>query len=158
MKIALVYESDTFWLAGQIGVGEREHSSAADLVFSGSVVVDVQTRVRAKAVRLVDRGNLSAAVSWSTVRKFATLSEAEQFAATYDHVFPRTGYLDFYGADGTVVSRLDNAHLQPPVRKVTGVSVMMEYSAQGGQWLVPDGEDGFETPEITMGGETITMG
>lgn len=158
MKIALKYETDTYWLAGEPGVSERVHSSAADLEFSGQSNVQAQGRVRALNMAFRDRGNLSAGVAWSTVRKFASLSAAEEFALVYDTVFPRTGYLDFYGADGTVKARLDNAQVNPPVRKVTGVSVRMDYSAQGGRWLVPDGGGGFETPEITMGGEVVTMG
>ena len=61
---------------------------------------------RAVARAWRDRGNYSAGVSFSTTRKFDSLTEAEEFAATYDLVYPRTGYLEFYGAAGAVVATL----------------------------------------------------
>lgn len=158
MKIALVNESTTYWLAGESGVDERVHSSAADLEFGGSIAIQEQTRVRARAKAWRDRGNLSAEVSFSTTRKFDSLSEAEEFAATYDAVYARTGYLECYGASGSLVAVLENAIVNPPRRKVTGVSVLLNYTAAGGRWLIPDGEGGYESPGVTMGGEGITMG
>lgn len=134
MKIALVHDSTTYWLAGQTGVSERVHSSAGDLEFSGEIALQGQSRVRAVARAWRDRGNYSAGVSFSTTRKFDSLTEAEEFAATYDLVYPRTGYLEFYGAAGAVVATLQNVVVNPPRRRVTGVSVRLDYSAVGANW------------------------
>lgn len=158
MKIALLHEAITYWLAGQPEVSERVHSSAADLVFTGDIQIDIQGRVRASSMAYRDRGNLSAGLSFSTWRKFTTLAEAEEYSAVYDAVNPRTGYVDLYGASGSIIARLQNAVVRPPVRAVTGTSVKLDYTVVGGAWVVPDGEGGFETPEITMGGEFVTMG
>jgi hypothetical protein len=134
MKIALIHESTTYWLAGETGVDERVHSSAADLVISGAIALQEQSRVRAVARAWRDRGNQSAEVSFSTTRKFATMAAAEEFALTYDITFPRTGYVEFYGASGSVVGTLGNAVVNPPRRVVTGVSVRLEYTVVGGQF------------------------
>ncbi len=152
MKIALVHSSGTYWLAGQVGVSERVHSSAADLEFSGEIAVQGQDRVRAPARAFRDRLNYSSGVSFTTSRKFDTLTAAEEFAATYDAVYPRTGSIELYGASEVIVATLQNAIVNPPRRRVTGVSVQLIYSVVGGAWELPEG---FEY--LTMGGEVITM-
>ena len=134
MKIALVNDSTTYWLAGQTGVSERVHSSAGDLEFSGEIALQGQSRVRAVTRAWRDRGNYSAGVSFTTTRKFDSLTEAEEFAATYDLDYPRTGYLEFYGANGGLVVTLQNVVVNPPRRRVTGVSVRLDYSVVGATW------------------------
>jgi hypothetical protein len=161
MKIALVHESLTYWLAGEPEVSERVHSSAANLKFSGSIEIDAQGLIRAVNMRYQDRKNLSSGLSFSTTRKFDTLAEAEEYSALYDTVNPRTGYVDLYGADGGAKARLTQAVVKPPVRTVTGVSVQLDYEVVGSKWLLNLGtaeEPEFGTPEITMGGEVVTMG
>ncbi len=161
MKIALIYESDTYWLAGQTGVSERVHSSAANLKFTGAIEIDAQGRIRAANMRFQDRSNLSSGVTFTTTRKFGSLAAAEEYSALYDALNPRTGYLDVYGADGGAKARLTNAIVKPPVRVISGVSVQLDYEVIGGKWLMNLGtaEDAeFGTPEITMGGEVVTMG
>ena len=134
MKIALIHDSTTYWLAGETGVDERVHSSAADLVISGAIALQDQSRVRAVARAWRDRGNKSVEVSYSTTRKFATLAAAEEFALTYDTNFPRTGYVEFYGASGSLITALTNAVVNPPRRVVTGVSVRLDYTVVGAQF------------------------
>jgi hypothetical protein len=153
MKIALVSSATTYWLAGQVGVNERVFSSAANLDFGGEIIVQSQDRVRAANVAHRDRKNYSASVSWTTVRKFESLTDAEVFAATYDAVYPRTGALEFYGANGVLVATLQNVVVRPPGRRVTGVSVELRYSVVGGAWTLEEGYPGL----VTMGGQVVTM-
>lgn len=154
MKIALVHDSTTYWLAGQVGVNERVFSSAANLEFTGQIIVQGQDRVRAASRAWRDRKNYSSGVSFTTTRKFPTLAEAEEFAALYDAVTPRTGHIEFYGSSDVVVAILDNAIVNPPTRKITGVSVELRYSVVGGGWVLPEGYEDY----LMMGGEFITMG
>jgi hypothetical protein len=158
MKIALRHEAVDYWLAGQPTIAQSVHSSAGDLRINGQINIDSQARVRAAAMAFRDRGNLRQEISFTTSRKFATTAEADEWSATYDAVFPRTGYLDFYDEDDDPIARLTNAIVLPPSRSVIGVSVQLSYTAMGGAMLIADGEGGFETPEITMGGEVVTMG
>jgi hypothetical protein len=157
MKIALIHNSNTYWLAGQPGVSERKHSSAGDLEFSGAIALQGQDRVRAVSRAWRDRGNYSAAVNFSTTRKFDSLTEAEEFAATYDVVYPRAGYLEFYGAEDALVATLLNAVVNPPRRRVTGVSVRLDYSVVGAIWQqVPHYFLSWNGLAITFNGSSIT--
>ncbi|MGE9268369.1 MAG: hypothetical protein ACQKBY_09755 [Verrucomicrobiales bacterium] len=156
MKIALKNEGTHHWLAGQPGVSERTHSSAAGLAFGGEVIQDPQTAIRAAAKVWQDRGNYEGSVSFSTTRKFTTKAAAEEFAALYDLLWPRTGDLDLYGADGQIVARLTNVLVSPPSRRVYGVSVDLDYTVVGGLMEAPEG-GGFDDPEYTMAGEAVTM-
>lgn len=158
MKIALRHDAVDHWLAGAPGVAQSVHSSAGDLLINGQINIDTQARVRAAAMAFRDRGNLSQDISFTTARKFATTAEADEFAITYDAVMPRTGYLDLYGEDDEPIARLTNAVVSPPSRQTIGVSVQLSYQVVGAAMLIADGGGGFETPEITMGGEVVTMG
>ncbi len=158
MKIALRHEGTDYWLAGEPAIAQAVHASAGDLRINGQINIDSQSRVRAVSMAFRDRGNLRQDISFSTSRKFATTGEADAFAATYDAVMPRTGYLDLYDEAGEPIARLVNAVVSPPERVTTGVSVALSYSVVGGAMLIADGLGGFETPEITLGGECVTMG
>lgn len=157
MKIALKNGDTNYWLAGEPGIAQAVHSSAGNLQFSGTINIQQQGRVRATGIALRDRKNLAETVAFTTSRKFPTTDAAELWSATYTAVFPRTGYLDLYNEAGTVIARLDNAIVQPPVRTVVGVSVQLSYTVIGAAMLVPAGEGAFETPEMMMGGEVVTM-
>ena len=157
MKIALKNGDTDFWLAGEPGVAQSVHSSAGNLRFSGDISIDPQGRVRARSMAFRDRGNLAETISFTTSRKFDTTDEADEWAATYSAVHPRTGYLDLYNEAGDCIARLDNAVVRPPQREVIGVSVQLSYTVTGGEILVPDGGGSFETPEMMMGGEVVTM-
>jgi hypothetical protein len=158
MKIALRYEDTDHWLAGEPGVAQAVHSSAGDLRINGQINIESQARVRAAAMAFRDRGNLSQDISFSTWRKFGTTQEAEEYSTTYDAVMPRTGYLDLYNEAGEPIARLVNAVVSPPQRVLMGVSVQLAYQVVGGAMLIADGGGGYGTPEITMGGEVVTMG
>jgi hypothetical protein len=158
MKIALRHEDTDYWLAGEPSISQSVHTSAGDVRINGQISLDPQSRVRAVSMQFRDRKNLRTDISFGTVRKFANTAEAEEYCATYDVVHPRTGYLDFYDEAGVVFARMVNAVVLPPSRQPVGVSVIMVYQVVGGAILVADGDGGFDTPEITMGGEVVTMG
>jgi hypothetical protein len=158
MKIALVISEDFYWLAGEPGISQTVHSSAADLRINGQINIDSQARLRAAAMAFRDRGNLQQSISFTTSRKFDTTAEADAWSTTYDAVMPRTGYLDFYDEAGDPVARLVNAVVSPPERRIIGVSVLLTYSVVGGTMLIADGEGDWETPQITMAGNYVTMG
>lgn len=158
MKIALLSDAVVYWLAGQEGIAQTVHSSAADLRINGQINVESQARLRAAFMAFRDRGNLQQNISFTTSRKFDTPSEANDWAITYDAVTPRTGYLDFYDETDEPVARVLNVVVSPPERRVIGVSVQLSYSVVGGEVLIADGEGEFDTPEITMGGDYVTMG
>jgi hypothetical protein len=157
MLLCLIHNATNYWLAGQVGVDQSVHSSAANLQFNGSAILQAQQRVRANYTALRDRGNLMASVSFSTTRQFDTISAAEIFAATYDAVFPRTGTLRCFRESGPSVCQLLNAVVAPPSRQVIGVTVMMSYTVNGGEWqaLTPEGD---LDPVLTLSGDVITMG
>jgi hypothetical protein len=156
MIIALIHTTGTYWLAGEVGVDQRVHSSAADLQFAGGAMMQSQQRVRAAVIALRDRGNLSASVSFTTSRQFSTIDDAEVFAATYDAGTPRAGTLRCYRESGAAVCQLDNAVVAPPTRQVIGVTVILNYSVSGGGWqaLTPEGD---LDPIVSMGGNAVTM-
>ncbi len=157
MIICLIHNATQYWLAGQLGVDQNVHSSAANLQFGGSAILQAQQRVRAANTALRDRGNLMSSLSFTTSRLHESLSEAEVFAATYDVVFPRTGTLRCYRETGEAVCQLANAVVAPPTRQVIGLTVLLSYSVSGGAWqaLTPEGEI---DPTVTMDGSYITMG
>jgi hypothetical protein len=158
MKIALVSAEVVNWLAGEPGIAQSVHASAGDLRINGQIGIDSQARLRAAYMAFRDRGNLQQNISFSTSRKFDTTGEADDWATTYDAVMPRTGSLDFYDEAGEQVARLLNAVVSPPERRVIGVSVLLSYTVVGGEMQIADGEGGFDTPELTMGGNYVTMG
>ena len=125
-----------YWLAGQAGVSERDFSSVSDFRKSAEIVVQESTRVRAVARTLFDRANLKTTLSFGTVRKFATVAEAEVWALDYDRVFPRAGILIMESVQpvaGVVRRFLQNAVVRPPTIVVTGVSVSLQYIIEGGK-------------------------
>lgn len=91
MRIALQHGSTVFPLAGQGGVDERIHSSAADLVITPGIAVQEAKYVRAANANRFDRGNLETQIAFTTHRTFATGLAAEKWALDYDLVSPRTG-------------------------------------------------------------------
>lgn len=158
MKIALINSEVFYWLAGEPGIDQTVHTSAGDLRINGQINIDSQARLRAAAMAFRDRKNLQQSITFSTWRKFDTPAEAKEWALTYDAVMPRTGSLDFYDEAGDPVARLSGAVVSPPQRRILGVSVELTYSVVGGAMLIADGEGGYETPQLTMGGEYVTMG
>jgi hypothetical protein len=138
MRVALLASGITYPLAGQSGVAETVHSSAADLRIEGSADKDFSKVINGRFAPSVDRGNQSNSISWSTTRVFATAAEAFLFCLDYDARFPRAGTLVLDAvAGGTVTTRrmLDTV-VDPPSRSIRGCTVLLSYQATGGS-IVP---------------------
>ena len=136
MRVALIKDAVTFWLAGTPGIGEREFSSSSGLRVEAQIDVQEDHFIRATAGRLRDRKNLVTTVSFSTTRKFATATAAELFALDYDRTYARDGLLMLESPQpGGGVSRryLATVVVRPPAREVIGVTVLLSYVAVGGQ-------------------------
>jgi hypothetical protein len=123
MKISL--GSDI--LAG--GTNEREHTSAFDIVITGQIQTQPRDGVRRERSGVVDRGNLTSSISFSTTRQFESVEAAETFALGYDATAARTGTL----TTDTGFSMADCVVL-PPERRINGVSVTLRYTCIGGGW------------------------
>lgn len=131
MRIALLNGITSYPLAGEAGVSERTHSSAANLRIVPSIIVQADTRIRAAATLHRDRLNLATQITFSTTRQFATVRAAEEFARRYDATTPRTGTLLCDSIDPlTALTYRDtyaDALVQPPARALAGATVLMDY-------------------------------
>lgn len=136
MRIALRYSSTLYPLAGEAGVSERAHSSAADVQISPAIIVQADARLRSAAILHRDRLNLATTISFSTTRQFDSVREAEVWARRYDGDFPRTGDLvcDSYDPVSALTYRDEyaDAVIEPPVRTLMGATVMLRYTARCG--------------------------
>ena len=136
MRISLLADETLYPLAGQDGVSERVHSSAADLRINGETEMQISARVRATYGKPIDRGNLIQTITFSTWRQFATADEAERFAEDYDSDFARSGSLimESISPSGDVsVRSMENAVVSPPERRLTGCSLTLAYTVTGGE-------------------------
>jgi hypothetical protein len=136
MRIALYDGSTVYPLAGEAGVSERVHSSAGDLQITPEAEMQVASRVRAGYAQPIDRGNVLHTISFATVRKFATVAAAQEWALDYEETFPRSGtlHLQSISAEGVARRRImANAVVSPPQRTVTGLSVRLSYQVRGGE-------------------------
>jgi len=135
MRIALKPPGQPLrWLAGQPGISESEFPSAGAFALVPSIEKQQVRRLRAAGALVLDRRNLLTAVSWETSRLFATVQAAALFALDYD-AGARAGTLIFETPlEGGGVSRryLANAVVDPPTRKLLGITVLLSYSASGG--------------------------
>lgn len=135
MRVALIKDGITYWLAGDPALGEREFSSSSGLRVEAQIDIQEDHFIRAAAGKLRDRKNLVTTVSFSTTRKFATPTAAELFALDYDRTFARDGLLMLESpqSGGGVSRRYFAAVVRPPSREVIGVTVLLSYVAVGGQ-------------------------
>ena len=101
MRISLLNGTTIYPLAGQAGVAESVHSSAADYSVEPEISKQTSLRVRADHAVTWDRKNLKTTIRFSTVRTFATCLLAEKFANDYDETIPRSGILIIEGTGGT---------------------------------------------------------
>lgn len=116
----------TYHLAGQTGVSERVHSSAADVEISGNANLQVVAKVRATHAQHIDRKNVSNTITFTTTRKFTDAQTAEEWALEAGAVYPLTGELhvnNYTMADAVVA---------PPVRRLNGATIHLTYTVQGG--------------------------
>ena len=106
MRISLLVGETLHPLAGEAGVSERVHSSAARLRIEAGIGSQVLRRLRAANAEPVDRGNLLTRISFSTTRLFPSPAEAFLWALDYDATFPRAGTLviDSIAAGGAAVT------------------------------------------------------
>ena len=136
MRVALHPASGPdVWLAGDPSKSEREHSSAANIRLSGRIQTQAVEKVRANNAGIFDRKNLIETLTFSTVRKFDTAAEAEDWSLTYNAAMPRTGdaILQTITPGGGVSTRtMGNVVVMPPTRVVTGCSVELNYEITGG--------------------------
>jgi hypothetical protein len=135
MRIALLVGDTYHWLAGQPEVSMRTHSWAADFTLTPQSAVQVAEFVRAAVARPIDRANLLREVTFSTTRQFASPAAAELWALDYDTAFPRSGTLVFEAVapNGVVTRRrMLTSVVSPPVRRVRGATVLLDYRVQGG--------------------------
>lgn len=135
MYVALLVSSTTYPLAGEAGVSERVHSPAADFRIEPQAETQVIARVRAANASVIDRGNLTNTITFSTTRKFLTPALASAYALMVDTSIPRSGTLVFKDVSaGGVWSehRMAGAVVSPPRRTCTGCTVALDYVVTGG--------------------------
>lgn len=138
MRVGLKNGGVTVWLAGNPALSEREHSSVSDFRVNGEIVTQENRFLRAAAASFVDRLNLATTISFGTSRLFASADEAEAWALDYDATAARTGTLVMVSqmAGGGLKYRyMAGAVIRPPEREVTGCTVRLRYTAQGGKIL-----------------------
>ncbi len=134
MRVALIHDGSTRWLAGDPGKSEREHTSAADLEIEAVIVSEIDNYIRAARAKPRDRKNLQTTYRFGTTRLFDTAAEAEVWSADYDAAFPRTGSLRLQSllpGGGQQNRYLNDAVVLPPRRQVIGCSVILSYTVQG---------------------------
>lgn len=156
MRIGLYNGSTLYPLAGEDGVSERVHSSAADVVIQPSAALQVVEKVRAANALHLDRGNLAHSISFTTTRKFDSVDLAELWALDYDADFPRTGtlYLDTLTPGGFILRRqMADAVVSPPQRRLNGAMISLTYTVQGGAI-----SGGTEYPDIEVTGTLTSNG
>lgn len=100
----------------------------------GSQILDVQQALRAKAVRVVDRGNTTTSISFAVTREHASYLAACAFAMAHHHEIPKSGVValvcqtpgaqTYYLQDG----RLQSTRCSP----IVGVSTVHAYTLIGG--------------------------
>ena len=135
MRVALLLSGgSTIWLAGKPGVSEREWSSVSDFLVTPSINVQNDQFIRAAEAKVADRKNLLLTITFGTVQKFATASQAQLFATDYYLGQQRSGtlLLDIPQAGGSSIFRYQpNAVVDPPIIRTVGVSVIMNYTVRG---------------------------
>ena len=156
MRISLLNGSTTYHLAGQAGVAESVHSSAAGVQIGATIQKQTALRVRADAAVTYDRANLQTTVSFSTVRTFATTDEAELWALDYDATYPRTGTLTMASTGDGTTRTMTGAVVDPPARDVLGCAVVLNYTVTGG--AISDGAATGLVYRIAFCGDSITNG
>lgn len=140
MRLALLSGTTYHPLAGEAGVSERVHSSAADLRIEPQAEKQMAAYVRGTYAKAIDRGNLLNVVGFSTTRQFDSPAAAQIWCLDYDGAFPRSGVLvmDSVSAGGTLTRRhLQDAVADPPSRRVEGATAQLSYSVSGGGIKTP---------------------
>lgn len=156
MRIGLYSGSTLYPLAGEGGVSERTHSSAADFALTPESAVQVAEFVRAAYAKPIDRGNLLNVVAFTTTRQFATPAEAQLWCLDYHADFPSSGvlYFDAIMPDGYIVRRImADTVVDPPRRRVIGATALLDYTVRGGLIAPPS-----EYPDLVVTGTLTSNG
>jgi hypothetical protein len=159
MRVALLTAGAAYPLAGEEGVAERVHSSAADWEHAASVAKQPMDLLRATYSHILDRGNLLTTVSFTTTRMFETASDAWLYDLDYDRTMPRSGTLvmEALNTSGLAsIRHLLNAHVDPPRRRVTGCTVFLAYTVTGGEIIyISDAADPGGDALLSEGGDAL---
>ena len=145
MRVSLKVGSTSYPLAGEDGVSERVHSSASNFAVDPILETQRITRVRATHAGIVDRGNLTTVVKFSTTRKFPTVPHASMWLLDYDRTFPREGIAVFEDVSplGAILRRhLLSAVVSPPSRRHIGCTVFLDYTITGSEIIFVTGTPG----------------
>lgn len=145
MRVSLKVGSTSYALAGEEGVSERVHSPAADFSIEPQAERQSMPRVRATTAGVVDRGNLSTRITFSTTRKFPSVPHASMWLLDYDRTFPREGIAVFEDTSplGAVLRRhLLSAVVSPPRRRFVGCTVFLDYEINGSEIIFVTGDPG----------------
>lgn len=135
MQITLYNSSTPYYLAGQSGVSERVHSSAANIRISESIAIQESQRIRASHATAFDRQNLRTTIEFDTTRTFSDASEAEAWSLDYSQTYPRTGTLRItcgHAGLADEIREMADCIVEPPARTVIGCSVFLSYRITGG--------------------------
>lgn len=157
MRISLYSGSTLYPLAGENGVSERTHSSAADFQLTPESEVQVVAFVRGEYAKPIDRGNLLNVLRFTTTRQFATPAEAQLWCLDYHSNVPSAGLLYFDAIAGayTIRRQMENAVVRPPRRRTIGSTVLLDYTVEGGAITAPaDYPDIDVTGTLTSNGST----
>ena len=136
MRISITTpDNKRFHLAGQPGVSERVHSSAANYQKSVIYTPQVSRFVRARAVKVHDRGNQQTVISFGTSRKFEDAAEAMAWGHDHEIDYPRAGTVAVESQranGGTLVRYLKDAAVSPPEIQFLGATLLIYYTITGG--------------------------
>ena len=137
MRISLLASNgSTYALAGQSGVSERVHSSAANMRIDPQAVMDILRAMGDRWSSPNDLGGQTNRVSFSTTRTFSTAAEALLFCTDYDALTPRSGILVIEALSGDTVigtRHMQSAVMDPPSRSINGCTATLTYSISGGE-------------------------
>jgi hypothetical protein len=101
------------------------------LRISGPVTAQAQPRLRAKAARFRNRGNMQTSVSFRSWWEFDSVAKAEDFALSYRTLVQREGSLLMEDSNG-VVSAVSDCVLLDVACAQIGCTVTVDYSIAGG--------------------------
>lgn len=102
------------------------------LSISGPVQAQPRTFMRGSAAKFANRGNKTTSIAFSVFYEFASIDVAEAFVCTHRSTVLRAGTLEMESTNGAISQVADAVMLDPAIRQITGVSIRVDYSIQGG--------------------------
>ena len=136
MKIILLNGSTEYVLAHGPARTLGQHRGPADISHDNSISTQVQPGLRAAAVSVRNRYNMTTVYGFTVVVELADLQLAQTLCATYAATLPRSGDLKVVQTVGGVdqVKTLAGAVLQRLGLRQSGVSVNIRYEFTGGNF------------------------